>query len=69
DPKADAMGVKYTAGFIAQVLGDTYLKLHEAPEDVEYYLCGPPMMAKTVLDLLDSLGVEPKDIMFDNFGG
>ncbi len=68
DPKADAMGVKYTAGFIAPVLGDTYLKQHENPEDIEYYLCGPPMMAKTVLDLLDSLGVEPKDIMFDNFG-
>ncbi|MCQ2126886.1 MAG: NADH:ubiquinone reductase (Na(+)-transporting) subunit F [Bacteroidaceae bacterium] len=68
DPKADAMGVKYTAGFIAPVMGDTYLKQHEAPEDIEYYLCGPPMMAKTVLDLLDSLGVEPKDIMFDNFG-
>ncbi|MBQ0095380.1 MAG: NADH:ubiquinone reductase (Na(+)-transporting) subunit F [Bacteroidaceae bacterium] len=68
DPKADAMGVKYTAGFIAPVLGDTYLKQHEAPEDIEYYLCGPPMMAKTVIDLLDSLGVESKDIMFDNFG-
>ncbi|MBO7635272.1 MAG: NADH:ubiquinone reductase (Na(+)-transporting) subunit F, partial [Paludibacteraceae bacterium] len=50
DPKADSLGVKYTAGFIAPVMGDTYLKQHEAPEDVEYYLCGPPMMAKTVLD-------------------
>ena len=69
DPKADALGVKYTAGFIANVLGDTYLKQHEAPEDVEYYLCGPPMMAKTVLDLLHSLGVEDDMIDFDNFGG
>ena len=69
DPKADAMGVKYTPGFIAPVMGDTYLKQHEAPEDVEYYLCGPPMMAKTVLDLLHSLGVEDEDIRFDNFGG
>jgi len=69
DPKADAMGVKYTAGFIAPVMGDTYLKQHEAPEDIEYYLCGPPMMAKTVLDLLDSLGVEQDMIHFDNFGG
>lgn len=68
DPKADAQGVKYTAGFIAPVLGDTYLKQHEAPEDVEYYLCGPPMMAKTVLDLLHSLGVEDDMIRFDNFG-
>ena len=69
DPKADAMGVKYTPGFIAPVMGDTYLKQHEAPEDIEYYLCGPPMMAKTVLDLLDSLGVESNMIRFDNFGG
>jgi len=69
DPKADSLGVKYTPGFIANVLGDTYLKAHEAPEDVEYYLCGPPMMAKTVLDLLHSLGVEDDMIRFDNFGG
>ncbi len=68
DPKADSLGVKYTAGFIAPVMGDTYLKQHEAPEDVEYYLCGPPMMAKTVLDLLHSLGVEDDMIHFDNFG-
>ena len=69
DPKADSLGVKYTPGFIAPVMGDTYLKQHEAPEDVEYYLCGPPMMAKTVLDLLHSLGVEDEMIRFDNFGG
>ena len=69
DPKADSLGIKYTAGFIAPVMGDTYLKQHEAPEDVEYYLCGPPMMAKTVLDLLHSLGVDDADIRFDNFGG
>jgi Na+-transporting NADH:ubiquinone oxidoreductase subunit F len=69
DPKADAQGVKYTPGFVAPVMGDTYLKQHEAPEDVEYYLCGPPMMAQTVLDLLHSLGVEDDMIRFDNFGG
>ena len=69
DPKADELGVKYTPGFIAPVMGDTYLKQHEAPEDIEYYLCGPPMMAKTVLDLLHSLGVEDDMIRFDNFGG
>ena len=69
DPKADQLGIKYTAGFIAPVMGDTYLKQHDAPEDVEYYLCGPPMMAKTVLDLLHSLGVDDADIRFDNFGG
>ena len=66
DPAADAAGIKYTPGFVAP---DTYLKAHEAPEDIEYYLCGPPMMAKTVLDLLDSLGVDPAMISFDNFGG
>ena len=69
DPKADQLGIKYTPGFIAPVMGDTYLKQHDAPEDVEYYLCGPPMMAKTVLDLLHSLGVDDADIRFDNFGG
>ena len=69
DPKADNLGIKYTAGFIAPVMGDTYLKAHEEPEDIEYYLCGPPMMAKTVLDLLYSLGVEDEMIHFDNFGG
>ena len=69
DPKADAAGVAYTPGFVAPVMGDTYLKAHEAPEDCEYYLCGPPMMAKTVLDLLHSLGVEDDMIRFDNFGG
>ena len=47
--------------------GDTYLKQHDAPEDIEYYLCGPPMMAKTVLDLLHSLGVDDADIRFDNY--
>ncbi len=69
DPKADAAGIPYTAGFVAPVMGDTYLKQHDAPEDCEYYLCGPPMMAKTVLDLLHSLGVEDDMIDFDNFGG
>ena len=68
DPKADSLGVRYTPGFIAPVMGDTYLKQHDAPEDIEYYLCGPPMMAKTVLDLLHSLGVSDEDIRFDNFG-
>ena len=68
-PKADAAGIKYTPGFVAPVMGDTYLKQHESPEDCEYYLCGPPMMAKTVLDLLHSLGVEDDMIRFDNFGG
>ncbi len=69
DPKADALGVKYTPGFVAPVMGNTYLNKHEAPEDVEYYLCGPPAMSKTVLDLLHGLGVEDDMIRYDNFGG
>ena len=55
-------------GFIHQVLYDNYLKDHPAPEDVEYYLCGPPMMLKACMDMLDSLGVERDNIMFDDFG-
>ncbi|MBQ0115567.1 MAG: NADH:ubiquinone reductase (Na(+)-transporting) subunit F [Bacteroidales bacterium] len=68
DPAADAAGVKYTAGFVAPVMHDTYLAQHEAPEDCEYYMCGPAMMSKTVNDLLDSLGVDPSSIHYDNFG-
>lgn len=68
DPKADEMGVKYYTGFAVNCIRDTYLKDHDAPEDCEYYLCGPPMLIKTVTDYLDSLGVEPESIMYDNFG-
>jgi Na+-transporting NADH:ubiquinone oxidoreductase subunit F len=55
-------------GFIHQVLHDRYLKGHPAPEDCEYYLCGPPLMNKAVLAMLDGLGVEPENILFDDFG-
>ncbi|HAK56462.1 MAG: NADH:ubiquinone reductase (Na(+)-transporting) subunit F [Vicinamibacterales bacterium] len=55
-------------GFIHQVLYDHYLKDHPAPEDVEYYLCGPPMMLKACMQMLDGLGVEPDNILFDDFG-
>jgi len=68
DPAADEAGVKYTAGFVAPVLRDTYLGQHEAPEDCEYYMCGPAMMSKTVNEVLDSLGVDPSSIHYDNFG-
>ena len=68
DPKADELGVKYYTGFAVNCIRDTYLKDHDAPEDCEYYLCGPPMLIKTVTDYLDSLGVEPENIMYDNFG-
>ncbi len=56
-------------GFIHQVLYDNYLKDHPAPEDCEYYLCGPPMMSAAVINMLDSLGVEPENIFYDDFGG
>jgi len=56
-------------GFIHQVLYDSYLKDHPAPEDVEYYICGPPLMLQAVLKMLDDLGVEPENIAFDDFGG
>ena len=55
-------------GFIHQVLYDHYLKDHPAPEDVEYYLCGPPLMLSACMKMLDSLGVEPENIAFDDFG-
>ena len=55
-------------GFIHQVVLDNYLADHPAPEDCEYYLCGPPPMIAAVLSTLDSLGVEPENIKFDDFG-
>lgn len=69
DPAADAAGVKYTAGFVHEVIYNTYLKNHEEPEDIEYYMCGPGPMSKAVEKMLDSLGVPAKNLMFDNFGG
>ncbi len=68
DPKADEAGVKYTPGFVHQVIHDTYLKNHDAPEDIEYYMCGPGPMADAVQRMLDSLGVPHEMIMFDDFG-
>lgn len=68
DPVADAAGVKYYQGFAVNCICETYLRNHEAPEDCEYYLCGPPMLIKTVTDYLDSLGVEKDAIRFDDFG-
>ena len=69
DPAADAAGVKYTPGFVHQVMLDTYLKDHDAPEDIEYYMCGPGPMSKAVENMLFNLGVDPESIHFDNFGG
>ncbi len=56
-------------GFIHNVLYENYLKDHPAPEDCEYYMCGPPMMNAAVIKLLKSLGVEDENILLDDFGG
>ena len=55
-------------GFIHQVVLDQYLKEHPSPEDVEYYLCGPPQMLQASMSMLENLGVEPSSILFDDFG-
>jgi Na+-transporting NADH:ubiquinone oxidoreductase subunit F len=69
DPAADAAGVKYTAGFVHQVIYNTYLKDHEEPEEIEYYMCGPGPMSKAVEAMLDNLGVPREMLHFDDFGG
>ena len=55
-------------GFIHQVVMDEYLSKHPEPEEIEYYLCGPPLMLKAVMNMLDELGVPPSNIAFDDFG-
>ena len=56
-------------GFIHQVLHDNYLKDHPAPEDCEFYMCGPPMMNAAVIKMLEDQGVEKENILLDDFGG
>lgn len=68
DPQPGDDWEGYT-GFIHNVLYDNYLKDHPAPEDCEFYMCGPPMMNRAVIDMLVDLGVEREDIMLDDFGG
>ena len=68
DPKADEAGVPYVAGFVHEVMYNTYLKDHDAPEDIEFYMCGPGPMSKAVQVMLDSIGVDRENIMFDDFG-
>ena len=68
DPMPEDNWDGYT-GFIHQVLLDNYLSKHPAPEDIEYYICGPPMMNQAVFQMLDDLGVEPENIAYDDFGG
>ena len=68
DPAAGKAGVKYTPGFVHQVIYDTYLKDHEEPEEIEYYMCGPGPMSKAVEGMLDSLGVPHEMLHYDDFG-
>jgi len=68
EPKPEDNWTGYQ-GFIHQVIMDEYLKKHAAPEDIEYYICGPPMMNQAVLKMLDDYGVPKEMIAFDDFGG
>jgi Na+-transporting NADH:ubiquinone oxidoreductase subunit F len=68
DPQAEDEWNGLT-GFIHNVLFEQYLKDHEAPEDCEYYMCGPPMMNAACIKMLNDLGVESENIMLDDFGG
>lgn len=68
DPQPEDNWEGYT-GFIHQVLLENYLKAHPAPEDCEFYMCGPPMMNAAVINMLKDLGVEDENIMLDDFGG
>jgi Na+-transporting NADH:ubiquinone oxidoreductase subunit F len=68
DPQPEDNWTGYT-GFIHNVLYENYLKNHKAPEDCEFYMCGPPMMNKAVINMLKDLGVEDDNILLDDFGG
>jgi len=68
EPKAEDNWTGYT-GFIHKVIIDNYLKQHPEPEEIEYYICGPPMMNQAVLKMLDDYGVPKEMIAFDDFGG
>ncbi len=68
DPMPEDNWTGYT-GFIHNVLLENYLKDHPAPEDCEFYMCGPPMMNSAVIKMLEDLGVEPENILLDDFGG
>ena len=64
DPDGDGF-----VGFVHQAVIDQYLSTHEAPEDIEYYFCGPPLMNQAVLKMCDDWGVPPEQVRFDDFGG
>ena len=68
DPQPEDKWEGHT-GFIHNVLLKEYLNEHPAPEDCEYYMCGPPMMNQAVINMLKNMGVEDENIMLDDFGG
>ncbi|KJF43920.1 NADH:ubiquinone reductase (Na(+)-transporting) subunit F [Draconibacterium sediminis] len=68
DPEADKLGIKYKTGFVHQVIHDNYLSQHEEPEEIDFYMCGPPMMNDAVQKMLYDLGVPDENVLFDDFG-
>ena len=64
DPNGDGF-----VGFVHQIVIDQYLSNHDAPEDIEFYFCGPPMMNQAVLNMCDQWGVPDENVRFDDFGG
>ncbi|PTN07863.1 NADH:ubiquinone reductase (Na(+)-transporting) subunit F [Mangrovibacterium marinum] len=68
DPEADKADVQYKTGFVHQVIYDNYLRQHEEPEEIDYYMCGPPMMNSAVQKMLYDLGVPDENVLFDDFG-
>jgi Na+-transporting NADH:ubiquinone oxidoreductase subunit F len=68
DPAADELGVVYKTGFVHQVIHDNYLSQHEEPEEIDFYMCGPPMMNDAVQKMLYDLGVPDENVLFDDFG-
>jgi Na+-transporting NADH:ubiquinone oxidoreductase subunit F len=65
---ADKDGDGFT-GFVHQAVMDQYLSKHDAPEDIEFYFCGPPMMNNAVVKMCDDFGVPKENVRFDDFGG
>ena len=59
----------FVLGFVHNAVIDHHLKDHEAPEDIEFYFCGPPLMNQAVLKMCDDWGVPPENVAFDDFGG
>ncbi|MDX8339250.1 NADH:ubiquinone reductase (Na(+)-transporting) subunit F [Draconibacterium sp. IB214405] len=68
DPAADELDIKYKTGFVHQVIHDNYLSQHEEPEEIDFYMCGPPMMNDAVQKMLYDMGVPDENVLFDDFG-